>query len=201
VIAAPRVEAPRRAAILDAALIRFLASGVSGTTIDALCRESGASVGSIYHFFGSKERLAVELYLDILGDYLNTYLAALQNSRSARGGVEGSVRSHLRWVAAHEERARYLFNCRESEVLQESRCAVGRLNEQFYEEANGWLRAHIRGGRIRSLPPRLCQALWMGPSVEYARLWLARSGETFNILEGERALAQAAWQAIKGSAI
>jgi hypothetical protein len=40
----------------------------------------------------------------------------------------------------------------------------------------------------------------MGPSVEYARLWLARSGDTFNILEGERALAQAAWQAIKGSA-
>ena len=199
-IATAKVEIPRRAAILDAALTCFLTTGVAGTTIDTLQRESGASVGSIYHFFGSKERLAAELYLDILGEYLQTYLEALESSRSARGGVEGSVRAHLRWVATHGASARYLFNCRESEVLQESRPAVGRLNEQFYGQANEWLRPHVQCGRIRSLPPRLCQALWMGPSVEYARLWLARSGGIFDILEGERALAQAAWQAIKGSA-
>jgi AcrR family transcriptional regulator len=200
VIAAVKVETPRRAAILDAALTCFLTSGVAGTTVDTLQQASGASVGSIYHFFGSKERVAVELYLDTLGDYLNTYLATLLNGRSARNGVEGSVCTHLRWVGAHEERARYLFNCREPEVLEESRLAVRSLNEQFYEQTNEWLRPHVQRGRIRSLPPRLCQALWMGPSVEYARLWLARSGGMFDILEGERALAQAAWQAIKGSA-
>ena len=78
---ATNVEAPRRQAILDAALTCFLRSGVAGTTIDAIQRESGASVGSIYHFFGSKEGVAAELYLDTLRDYFDTYLAALRNSR------------------------------------------------------------------------------------------------------------------------
>lgn len=53
----------RRRAILDAALTSFLKSGVAGATVEALHRESGASVGSIYHFFGSKEGVAAELYL------------------------------------------------------------------------------------------------------------------------------------------
>src|SRR5215469_10508670 len=110
---AMNTDAPRRQAILDAALTCFLRSGVAGTTIDAIHRESGASVGSIYHFFGSKEGVAAELYLDTLRDYFDTYFAALRRSRSARGGIEGSVRAHLRWVATHEARARYLFHCRE----------------------------------------------------------------------------------------
>ncbi|MDT5357048.1 MAG: hypothetical protein QOJ56_5580, partial [Mycobacterium sp.] len=49
---ATQTGAPRRRAILDAALTIFLKNGVAGTTIEALHRESGASVGSIYHFFG-----------------------------------------------------------------------------------------------------------------------------------------------------
>jgi len=198
VAAKVKVDTPRREAILEAALACFLDNGVSGTTIESLQRRSGASVGSIYHFFGSKERLAVELYIDVLDDYFSTYLSALQSSRSARGGVEGSVRAHLRWVTAHESSARYLFNCRESEVLKEHRGDLDLLNERFYEQANRWLEPHVTSGRIRSLPPRLCQALWMGPSVEYARLWLARPGDTFGLLDGERALAQQAWQALKG---
>ena len=199
-VTAPKVEAPRRQAILDAALTCFLRSGVTGTTIDAIHRESGASVGSIYHFFGSKEGVAAELYLDTLRDYFDTYLVALHSSQSARGGIESSVRAHVGWVVTHEARARYLFHCREFEVIEESLPAIARLREQFYRQANAWLAPHVEHGRIKSLAPRLCQALWMGPSLEYARLWLARSGDRFNILDAQNALARAAWDSVKGRA-
>lgn len=197
-VTATNVEAPRRRAILDAALTCFLRSGVAGTRIDAIQRESGASVGSIYHFFESKEGVAAELYLDTLRDYFDTYLAALRGSRSARGGIQGSVRAHLSWVVTHEARARYLFHCREFEVIDESLPAIARLREQFYQQANEWLAPHVEHGRIKSLSPRLCQALWMGPSIEYARLWLASSGDRFNILDAQTALARAAWESVKG---
>jgi len=193
-------EAPRRQAILDAALTCFLQSGVAGTTIDAIHRESGASVGSIYHFFGSKEGVAAELYLDTLGDYFETYLAALHSSRSARAGIERSVLAHVSWVVAHEARARYLFHCREFEVIDESLPAIAHLREQFYHQANAWLAPHVEHGQIKSLSPRLSQALWMGPSVEYARLWLARTGDRFNILDAQTTLARAAWHSVKGRA-
>lgn len=193
---APSTGVPRRRAILDAALTTFLKNGVAGTTIEALQRESGASVGSIYHFFGSKEGVAAALYIATLRDYFDTYLAALQGSSSARGGIEGSVRAHLEWVASNEVRARYLFHCREYEVIEASRPAIAALNEHFYGQATAWLQPHVEKRRIKPLPPRLCQALWMGPSLEYARLWLARS-TAFDILGAAPALGKAAWDAVK----
>ncbi|MGH3724299.1 MAG: TetR/AcrR family transcriptional regulator [Mycobacterium sp.] len=186
----------RRRAILDAALTVFLRSGVAGTTVEALHRESGASVGSIYHFFGSKEGVAAELYVDTRRDYFDTYLAALQSSSSARGGIEGSVLTHLEWVADNELRARFLFHCREYEIIEESRPAIDALNEEFYGQASTWLQPHVEKGRIKPLPPRLCQALWMGPCVEYARLWLARPMD-FDMLAAASVLGEAAWNAVK----
>ena len=56
----------------------------------------GASVGSIYHYFGSKDGLAAQLYVEIPADHHATYLDALRSSRSAKAGVTGAVHAHLR---------------------------------------------------------------------------------------------------------
>ncbi|EUA60034.1 bacterial regulatory s, tetR family protein [Mycobacteroides abscessus 1948] len=170
---------------------------MAGATVEALHRESGASVGSIYHFFGSKEGVAAELYLETLRDYYNAYLAVLQSSSGPHDGVVGAVSFHLQWVAANEMRARFLFHCREFEVIEESRSTITALHEDFYSQASAWLQPHVEKRRIKPLPPRLCQALWMGPCVEYARLWLARSAD-FDMLAAAPVLGQAAaWDAVK----
>jgi AcrR family transcriptional regulator len=196
--AAPRTEdASRRQAILNAALECFLNNSVSATTVDDLRQRCEASVGSIYHHFGSKEGLAGQLYLEILREYHDAYLGTLQRSRSARDGVVGAVRHHLHWVAAQPDRARYLFHYREHEVVRISDGAVKAQNIQFYAEATVWLQAHVDAGRIKPLPPRLYQALWMGPTLEYARQWLASAGRQSELLKAEPALARAAWDALR----
>lgn len=191
------LDESRRATILDAALDCFLLHGVAGTTIDDLRLASGASVGCIYHHFGSKEQLAAALYVQILASYHDAFLASLKTSRSARAGVEGAVRHHLRWVAARPSQAKYLFHCREPEVVSETNRAARQLNVSFYAEAAAWLADHVSNGRIRALAPELYHALWMGPSLEYTRQWLAGNNRSRDQLTGERHLTEAAWNALK----
>jgi AcrR family transcriptional regulator len=190
-------QASRRQIILRAALECFLDNSVSATTIDDLRQHSEASVGSIYHHFGSKEGVAAQLYLQIMSDYQTAFLDTLRQSRSARDGVMGTVRYHLQWVSSEPDRARYLFHYREHEVIRTSDGAIHALNAQFYAEATGWLRAHVDRGRIKAMPPRLYQALWMGPTLEYARQWVATSGAHSELLDVESTLTQAAWEALR----
>lgn len=189
---------PRRQAILDAALECFLAYSVSGTKIDAIRDRSGASVGSIYHFFGSKDRLAAQLYVEVLADHHANYLDALRTSGSAKAGVTGAVNAHLRWVAANRDRARYVFNWRELEVIDRGEPAVAALNEELYRVASEWLAGHVRAGRIRLLSPRMFQALWMGATLEYARLWMAHPTSAADLIDVGDTLADAAWHAVRG---
>ena len=51
----------RRQAILDAALASFVARGYLATSISDIRAASGASTGSIYHFFAGKGALAEAL--------------------------------------------------------------------------------------------------------------------------------------------
>ncbi|HWE67424.1 MAG TPA: TetR/AcrR family transcriptional regulator [Acidimicrobiales bacterium] len=189
---------PRRQAILDAALECFLANTVSATKIDAIRDRSGASVGSIYHFFGSKDGLATQLYVEVLADHHANYLDALRTSRSAKAGVTGAVHAHLRWVAANRDGARYVFNWREPEVIDRRQPALTALNEELYRVGSEWLAGHVRAGRIQKLSPRMFQALWMGATLEYARLWMAHPTSADELVEAGDALAAAAWQAVRG---
>lgn len=59
----------------------FLESGYHGTTIDAICQRAGVRKGTFYHFFGSKEDLAV---------------AALERDRAARREALDAVFSPTR---------------------------------------------------------------------------------------------------------
>src|SRR5438105_12535297 len=93
----------RADSILDAALACFNERGVSGTTIDDVRERAGASVGSIYHHFGSKEALATALHVKGARSYQRGFVKVLQGERTARAGILAIVRYHLRWVAEHPE--------------------------------------------------------------------------------------------------
>jgi hypothetical protein len=121
----------------------------------------------------------------------------LRTSRSAKAGVTGAVHAHLRWVAANRDRARYVFNWRELEVIDRREPAVVALNEELYRVASEWLAGHVRARRIRSLSPRMFQALWMGATLEYARLWMAHTTSAADLVDAGDALADAAWQAVR----
>jgi AcrR family transcriptional regulator len=198
--AQPRAQATalRRSQILDAALACFTAKGYAATTMADVRRASGASIGSIYHHFASKEELAAALYVEGLRDYQRGAAAVLREHPGAEEGTRALVQHHLGWVTANPDLAQYLMSSREAEVVLATRGPLRELNRAFFGEIEAWLEAHRAAGRIRPLPFDVHHAILIGPCQELARLWLAgRTTTDLEVAAGE--LAAAAWNALKGA--
>ncbi|MBI4730251.1 MAG: TetR/AcrR family transcriptional regulator [Acidobacteria bacterium] len=193
---AGRGSGRRRAAILNAALACFLERGVAAATIEDIRERSGASTGSIYHHFESKEDIAGTLYLESLCAYQAGFLGELERHRRARAGVRAVVRFHLRWVEDNRATARYLMRSREPEVARASERALRDLNRAFLRTVSAWLAPHVEAGEIGDLPVDLLISLWLGPAQEFARHRLAGRATT-PAPRAARALADAAWRAIR----
>ena len=194
-----RAEASRarRQEILLAALDCFTASGVEATTIEDIRARSGASVGSIYHHFGSKEKLAAALYLEALRDYQRGFLRELQRHGDAESDIRAVVAYHLSWVSKNANWARYLLGMREAGFMSEAEDALGEMNQHFSKEIAAWRQPYIEAGAILQLPADLYRPLLVGPLHEFSRQWLAGRG-TSTMAEAQIILTDAVWQALKG---
>lgn len=93
----------RKKTILDAALDLFLEKGFGAATLELILERSNASVGSFYQHFQGKVNVAAALYLETLESYQRAFLNELSRHREARGGIEGTVRHHLKWTAQKSE--------------------------------------------------------------------------------------------------
>ena len=72
-----------REAIFDAAERLFAERGFAGTSVRDIVRDSHSSPPSLYHFFGSKENLLVELVADRYASYCDSLEAELASASSA----------------------------------------------------------------------------------------------------------------------
>ena len=63
----------RKQEILQAALACFTEFGVEATTIEMIRDRSGASIGSVYHHFGNRERIIAALYLAVSYTHLRAH--------------------------------------------------------------------------------------------------------------------------------
>jgi AcrR family transcriptional regulator len=197
-VAGPRAvaTASRRAVILDAALAVFLRRGVAAASIEEIRRRSGTSIGSIYHHFGSKEGLAAALYLEGLGDYQRGLLAVLEEHDDTRGGIEAGVRYHLEWIVGNPEAARYLFAGVDPAVALAGGRELRQMNRRFFGAVLAWLSPRVERGELRDAPPDVLHALWVGPSQELCRHWLAGRVDV-SPLDAAATLAEAAWQSLR----
>jgi AcrR family transcriptional regulator len=191
------VSLDRRQEILSAALTAFVEKGFAAATIDDVRRLSGASTGSIYHHFGGKEGLAAALYVEGLGEYQQGFLERLRAARGPEEAVKGLVRHHLRWVERNPNLARFILNRRQTEVLAATEEPMRELNRSFMAEATTLLEPWVASGALRRLPLDLFNAVLLGPLHEFTRHWLAGRTKT-TIRSAERALADAAWGALRG---
>lgn len=164
--------ADRRASIVRAALRRFLAHGVTGTTLKEIQHDAKASNGSVFHHFPTKEALAGAVYVDCAARYQEVFLQELDRHDDAETAVRAIVRMHLHWCTDQPQMARYLITMTEPAVLRAAEPELKNLNEKFASTLRAWWRPHAHYGTLRPLTPAQSQALWLGPAQELVRAWL-----------------------------
>jgi AcrR family transcriptional regulator len=186
----------RRKDILEAALASFIEHGVAGASIEDIRRRSGASVGSIYHHFGGKEGIAGALYVEGLRDYQEGLLAALSAATTTRAGIEDTVKHHIAWICEHQDLARFLLLGRDAGVVAAAEAEIRELNRHFFHAVGEWVRPRVAAGELRALEPEVQTALWIGPSHDLARHWLAGRARV-SPTDAAPVLAAAAWISLK----
>lgn len=185
----------RRERIIRAALSCFTEIGFTATGMSDICRKAGASIGSVYHHFGSKEQLAAAVYLEGIREYQNGIVKSLSDRKNARAGVRRVVRFHLTWVASNLEWARFLFRERQSVFMDTTGDEFTELNRKFAAGVIGWFNHQVEAGILKKLPWDVQISLLLGPCQEYSRLYLEGTYCT-KIGDAVRMLSQSVWQGL-----
>ena len=162
----------RRQEILDAALECFSTVGFDQTTLADIREKAGASNGSIYHHFGSKEQIAASLYLDGIRQTQAAGLEALLRTRTARTGIAALVGAYIDWVAKHPALARFLFAMRHAPFMDAEEPAITGLNQDVNARAARWFADRIAAGELPDIEPAMRSAIMFGPCRLWAGSWL-----------------------------
>lgn len=186
----------RPQAILAAALDCFNQYGIEGTTIDMIRQQSNASVGSIYHHFGSKEDIAAALFIEGMRQFGQLLRDRVNQAQSAEQGIKAIVYANIAWISENPAWASYCFHHRGAVKHGSAAETFSADNKAFHRFLQTWFMPHVLSGEIKLLPPTLMSALVIGATHDYARHWLA--GRTKTALQDHaQILAEAAWLSVK----
>jgi AcrR family transcriptional regulator len=189
--------AVRRQAILDAALELFARRGLRATSMEDICAASGASNGSVYHHFGSKEGIAAALYAEAIADYQRGAAEVFRGANTAEAGFRGCVRQFLEWVRDHRDLAWLMLAVENSDVRALAADAVSALNDQFLRGVNDWMADRAAAGDLPDVPRDVLLPALLGPARRYTELWLAGTART-PIDDAADLLADLAWRGLAG---
>jgi AcrR family transcriptional regulator len=178
-----------------AALELFDRNGVEATGIQQVCRRSGATVGSVYHHFGSKDGLVRVLFNKGLGHYRAGLAAAVSSAPDARSWVVSLVTFHLCWAADNPAWARLIHRVRHAPAVRAREEHVRSQTGQFLREMAEPLMAHVASGAIRRLPRELYVPLLLGPAQQLVQQW-ADGRIAVDLAAVAPQVAQAAWRAV-----
>jgi AcrR family transcriptional regulator len=185
----------RKKDILDAALHCFAQHGYEATSIGQLCELSGASVGSIYHHFGNKPRVAAELYIEGIRQVHQATLAALLVTRTVERGLASLIESYLGWVEKNPRYAKFLLSYRQADFMREVHAELREANLRFGATLRDWAKPHMERGSLPRIEPELYRAILIAPAEVYARSWLDKRART-DMSAAQRLLTKAGVAAI-----
>lgn len=186
--------------VLAAALRVYREQGRAGFKLTAVTEASGASVGSVYHHFGSFDGLSAALFSRCMDDLLQALVAAVEPERTARGGITALARAYLEWTAGHRTEASFIHASAGASFLPLYGDQIAGAKAADMTRLTDWLRPHVASGAIVALPPAMIEALVIGPVAEVARRWLSDGAGTegFDIDTATRELPERVWQSVRG---
>jgi AcrR family transcriptional regulator len=188
----PGARAQLKRRILLGALACFNEHGIEPTTIDMLKERCEASVGNLYHHFGSKEGLVAALFFSALDAQAALTDESFAQAVSLREGVAALVHGYVDWVTAQPELARFMFQARASVAKGPRGSELKQRNRQRGKALMAWFTEPERLAGLREWPAELLLSLIIGQSENYCRAWLSGRVKT-SPQQYREMLAEAAW--------
>ena len=195
----PRLEQARdtRGRLLDAALAVFEQHrSTGGYTVHAVVAESGISLGSLYHHFGSMDGLSAALYCRSMAALLDTIGDAVEASSSPRAAIFSIVRAYLAFTERERSMARFIHAAPSERFLPVHAATIAADKAPRLERIVGALRPHVRSGAIVALREPLLEMLIIGPVAEIARRWLA-GAPGIDLAEAARLVPERIWRSVR----
>jgi AcrR family transcriptional regulator len=186
------LERDRRTEVLDAALACFLAKGYASTTIADIRKASGATTGSIYHFFEGKEALAAALFQRAVLGWAAASAPSSGDATSAEFEIRASVTSLVAWGEKQPDLFRFMDECRflgragGSELTAILDAGAASAADRF--------QSYVNAGEVRAMGWPIARALILGPAYEYLRQVTSGAAEASG--DAATRLADAAWSAV-----
>lgn len=179
-----------RRKVLDAALACFLARGFEATSVADIRAASGASTGSIYHFFGSKAGLAIALWDEaIAGWRALSRLAGMEGPPEDR--IRASVGAFLRWARDNPDRFRVYDEILRLSARQPDLAPIREKAAIGHAAAAASYGAWVKDGAVKDIPWPLARAAMMGPSLAFLQAGGSVDDAALDFLT------QAAWDAVR----
>ncbi|MBX3215274.1 MAG: TetR/AcrR family transcriptional regulator [Labilithrix sp.] len=183
--------------LLDAALRVFVERrSTGGYTVHAVVAESGISLGSLYHHFGSMDGLSAALYARSMASLLDSIGDAVEDVEAPRAAVTAIVLAYLMFTARHRNVATFIHAAPAERFLPAHAAAIGADMEPRLARIVDALRPHVAAGAVVALPAPLLEMLIIGPVAETARRWIA-GAPGIDLGEASRLLPERIWRAVR----
>jgi len=190
----------RRDDILSAALGCFLERGYAATSIRDIGKSSGASIGSMYHFFSGKDELAQALLSEAVNGWRAATAAHLRPAADCETTIKASVRGLLDWAMANPRHFAFMDEIRAITSTRNDVPLLAAMLDGGQEAAAAVYDSYVTSGEVKPLHWPIAYALMVGPTYAYLRLSPDRRVMTNSPIEIRELLAEAAWQAVKAVA-
>jgi AcrR family transcriptional regulator len=158
-----------RTRVLDAARGLFFAQGVEDTSVAEICRVSGVSNGSLFHHFGSKEAVALAIFIEVRQAYWEYVLTAMEAAASVPDAAEASIRAAFAFQREQPQAFAFMLDASAAPWVLRQTTALRDLNAAFAERAMAWAAPHVLAGRLPMLSVHTFGALIFGLPQ-----WIAR---------------------------
>jgi len=188
----------RRTAIAASGLRLFNAHGIGATSVKDICADADASIGSFYHWFGSKDGLVAELVAVALQQNLELLEGRLADATTPRETVAAVVDSLIEWASAHPDQATHVYAATVGPGSSRLRDALATLSGQTWALYDQHFSPHWESGAVKRLPPVAFTSILLGPGHDYLRRWLSSQADA-NPADHRDVFVEAAWAALKGT--
>lgn len=176
-----------RELILRSALDLLQDHGYEKTTMRAIARRAGVSLGNAYHYFGSKELLIQAFYHRLHEDHLKVTQPALQHESSLRGRLLTVMRLKISTLEPYQEFAGVLFKTAADphsplNPFAHESAPVRRDSIKLFEELVADIKARIPAD-LRAELPYLLWLYHMGVILFWIHDSSPKRGRTYRLID------------------